>query len=146
MSGGTGAHAYDWLIGTWSCTNSTRSAMAGPADQTLTASRSDTTAAIVMRFTGNNFDQYGFLSYEAAPSRAWWFSSAYPDGSISNESTTMTGNKTVWHGSYFDAAHGTHSHIRDTFTIVSSTKFTDLGESDSSGSMKPIYNGTCTKS
>lgn len=141
----TGSHAYDWLIGTWSCTNATPNAMAGPASQTETVTRSSTTGAFITHFTGTNFDQYGFLSYDPA-TRTWWSSWAFTGGSIGNESTTMSGAKTVWHGSFFNAANGTHSHLRDTMTISSPTKYTDLGEDDSSGSMKPIYNGTCTKS
>jgi hypothetical protein len=147
MSGmANGPHAYDWMIGTWTCTNSVPNALAGPATQTLTATRSATTGAIIWRYTGSNYDQYGFISYEA-PTHTWWMSWAYPGGSIGNEASTMTpGKKTVWNGSIFDATNGTHFHVRDTLTIDSPTKFVDVGVNDASGSMKTDYDGTCVKS
>jgi hypothetical protein len=146
MSGaGMGAHAFDWLIGTWTCQNSIPSALGGPAVQTLTATRSSTTGAIIWRYTAKGYDQYGFLSY-APKSGTWWFSWAYPGGSIGNESTKDTGKKTHWTGFIFDSSLGHNMHIRDTYTMYGSTKFNDLGEDDSTGTMKPGYNGTCVKS
>jgi hypothetical protein len=145
MSGaGTGPHAWDWMIGTWTCRNTIPSALAGPAVQTLTATRSDVTGAIVWRYTGTNYDQYGFLAY-APKTKTWWFSWAYPGGSTGNESTKQTGRKTIWTGMIFNAS-GKPFDIRDTYTVYSPTKFNDSGEDNSSGSWKPGYNGTCTKS
>ena len=140
-------HAYDWMIGSWNCTNATPSTMGGPASQALTVTRSSAYDTLVMHFTGKNFDQYGFLTYETG-ARTWWISWAYPGGNMSNEASTAEAGKktTVWHGSFFNASNGTHSHVRDTLTIASPTKFTDVSEDDSSGSMKPNYNGTCEKS
>jgi hypothetical protein len=146
MSSATMAsHAYDWMLGTWTCANSIPSPLAGPATQTLTATRSSTTGAIVWRYTGKGYDQYGFLSY-APKTATWWFSWAYPGGSVGNESSAQTGKKTVWTGMIFDASTGKHLHIRDTYTMYGATKFNDTGEDDSSGTMKTGYNGTCVKS
>jgi len=142
---GSGPHAYDWAIGTWSCTNAAPGGKAAPANQVM-ATRSDTTNAIVLHFIGKDSDQYAFLSYEA-PSRTWWVSSALPGGDISNESSTMAGKKTVaFNGSYFVAAKGTHFHIRDTITLASATKYIDQGADDSKGSMQTNNTSTCTKS
>ena len=140
-----GPHAYDWMIGTWTCKNSIPTALAGPAVQTLTATRSGTTGAIIWRYTGKAYDQYGFLSY-VPKTGTWWFSWAYPGGSIGNESTKQTGKKTEWTGLIVDSSTGKSIHIHDTYTLYSSTKFNDSGEDDSTGSMKPGYNGTCVKS
>lgn len=144
-SASMGSHAYDWMLGTWTCTNSIPSALAGPAMQTLTATRSSTTGAIIWRYTGKGYDQYGFLSY-VPKTGTWWFSWAYPGGSVGNESSTQTGKKTAWTGMIFDASTGKHLHIRDTYTMYGATKFNDTGEDDSSGTMKTGYNGTCVKS
>lgn len=142
---GTGPHAYDWVIGTWSCTNTMPSGKAAPASQ-VTGTRSDTTNSIVLHFTGKDSDQYAFLSYEA-PSRTWWFSSALPGGDMANESSTMAGKETVvFHGSYFNASKGTHFHIGDTVTLYSATKYTDQSADDSKGSMRTSNTSTCTKS
>ncbi len=143
MSGGS--HAYDWMLGTWTCKNTIPSALAGPAVQTLTATRSNTTGAIVWRYTGTNYDQYGFLAY-APKTKTWWSSWAYPGGSTGNESTKQTGRKSMWTGMIFNASNGKPFNIRDTYTVYSPTKFNDLGEDNSSGTWKSGYNGTCTKS
>ncbi len=144
-SAGMGLHAFDWMIGTWSCKNSMPSAIGGPAVQMLTATRSSTTGAIIWRYTGKGYDQYGFLSY-VPKTGTWWFSWAYPGGSIGNESTKQPGKKMIWTGLIFDSSTGKSMHIRDTYTMSGSTKFNDLGEDDSTGTMKPSYNGTCVKS
>ncbi|HZZ65599.1 MAG TPA: hypothetical protein VFE17_08885 [Candidatus Baltobacteraceae bacterium] len=141
----TGSHGFDWMIGSWTCKNSIPSALGGPAVQMLTASRSSTTGAIVFRYSGTSYDQYGFYSY-VGKTNTWWSSWAYPGGSIGNESTKQTGNKIHWTGVIFDASTGKHLHIRDTYTVYGPTKFNDLGEDDSTGAMKPGYNGTCVKS
>ncbi len=145
MSSSMGPHAFDWMIGNWSCKNSMPGALAGPAVQMMTATRSSTTGAIVWRYTGKGYDQYGFLSY-VPKTGAWWFSWAYPGGSIGNESTKQPGKKTLWTGLIFDSSTGKSMHIRDTYTMYGSTKFNDLGEDDSTGTMKVSYNGTCVKS
>jgi hypothetical protein len=141
----SGAHAYDWMLGNWTCKNSLPNALGGPAVQMLTATRSSTTGAIVWRYTGKGYDQYGFLTY-APTTQTWWFSWAYPGGSVGNESTKQSGKKTMWTGVILDAGSGKTLHIRDTYTLYSATKFRDFGEDDSSGAMKPGYDGTCTKS
>jgi hypothetical protein len=140
----TRGHAYDWMLGTWTCTNTIPSALAGPAVQTLTATRSSTTGAIIWRYTGKNYDQYGFLSYVPS-SHAWWFSWAYPGGGVGYESSAQSGKSSNWAGSIYDPS-GKTIHIRDVYTVYSPTKFNDTGEDDSSGTMKPGYNGTCVKS
>ncbi len=143
---GSGPHGYDWLIGTWTCKNAVPTPLAGPTVQTLTAMRSTTTDAIVWRYTGKNYDQYGFLSYDPK-SATWWMSWAYPGGSIGNEASKNNGKKTTWTGVIVNTGTGGKTeHIHDTYTMYSPTKFNDTGWDDSSGTMKIGYNGTCTKS
>jgi hypothetical protein len=68
------------------------------------------------------------------------------DGSYGTESTTQTGKTTVWTGPAFYGATGKTAQNRDTDVILSSTKFTDLGEYQADdGAWKTQYNLTCTK-
>lgn len=138
-----GPHAYDWMLGTWICKNTIPTPLSGPAIQKLTATRSTMPGVIVWRYTATNFDQYGFISYNAK-TKTWWSSWAYPSGATGNESTVQSGRKTVWTGTIYDPS-AKPFEIRDTYTIYSSAKFNDTGEDMSSGTWKPGYNGTCTR-
>jgi hypothetical protein len=138
---GVGKHGYDWIIGTWTCTNSTPSAMAGPAIVTLKASRGSAGSELLLRSTGKNFDSSGYLIY--APPR-WLNPSSFADGGHESESTLQIGNKAVWTGTYVSPA-GKSMQVRDTYVSPSLTKYTDLGEYQSGGVWKKLYNITCTK-
>lgn len=142
---GSGSHAYDWMLGNWTCKNSMPSTLAGPAVQMLTATRSTFTGAIIWRYTGSNYDQYGFLTY-APRTGTWWLSWANPGGSVGNESSNGSGKVTHWMGMIVNTDSGKTEHIRDTYTLYGPNKFNDLGLDDASGSMKPSYNGTCVRS
>lgn len=143
MGAGGGTHAFDWMLGNWTCKNTTTSTLAGPATQYLTATRSKTTDAIVWRYTGDNYDQYGFLSRDAKGT--WWFAWSYPGGSVGNESSKESGKITHWTGMIYDASTGKHFRIRDTYTMYSPTKFNDTSWGNENGSASIGYNGTCTK-
>jgi hypothetical protein len=140
---GVGPNGYDWLIGTWTCTTNMPSAMGGPSVTTLTASRS-AGGAIFLRSIGKGFDESGYLAY-APKTKTWWNPDAFADGSFESESTTQTGKKTVWTGSFFDASSGKLTHTRDTYVVVRMKTFTDLGEHRSAGGWTATYNITCKK-
>ena len=142
---GVGPHGYDWLIGTWSCTNSMPSPMGGPASQTLTVSRSTVGTSLYVRVSGTGLDASGFVAY-VPKTKTWWNPNASSSGDSGSESSTQTGKKTVWTGSYFSAASGKTTSIRDTYTLLSTTKYTDLGQYQSGGAWKTSANTTCTKS
>jgi hypothetical protein len=139
---GAGPHGYDWEIGTWSCTNSTPSAMGGPSTQTLTVTRTSG-GAILYHSTGTNFDNAWYNVYQPK-TRSWVSPFILNDGSYGTESTSQTGTKIVWTGTAVDAS-GKSMRIRDT-NMLSATKYTDLGEFQSAGAWKEQYNVTCTKS
>lgn len=141
---GVGAHGYDYLIGTWSCTSGNASPMSGPTSTTLTFTRSKAGSAILVRGTGKNFDVSSYLAY-VSKTKTWWNPSALADGSYSNESTTDTGKKTVWSGSYLDAVSGKTMRIRDTYTQPRLTQYIDLGQYQSANTWKTLYTTTCTK-
>ena len=119
--------------------------MGGPASTTLTFSRSNAGSALFIRVTGKNFDGTSYLAYESK-TKTWWNPSALADGGYADESTTDTGKKTVWTGSFFNAASGKTLQVRDTYAMPSLAKYIDLGEYQSGGTWKTQYNTTCTKS
>jgi hypothetical protein len=142
---GVGPHGYDFLIGTWSCNNSAATTMGGPNSTTLTFTRSNAGSALLVRGTGKNFDVSSYLAY-VSKTKTWWNPSAFADGGYENESTTDTGKKTVWTGSFLDAASGKTMQVRDTYTMPNLNKYIDLGQYMSAGTWKTQYNTTCTKS
>ena len=143
MQIGVGPHGYDFAIGTWSCTNSMPSAMSGPASTTLTLTRSPQ-GSLMFHSTGGNFDSVGYVAYNAK-TKTWWNPGAVGDGSYSTESTQQTGRKTVWTGTFFDAATRKTTPIRDTYAF-GATKYTDVTQLQTGGVWKTVANVACTKS
>jgi hypothetical protein len=142
---GVGPHGWDYYIGTWTCTNTmTPSAQSGPATVTVKISASSAGAPLFFRATGQGFDESGYVSYSST-TKTWSNPAAYSDGSYSTESTTQTGRKTTWTGSYVSAASGTSTRIRDTFTL-SPGRYTDLTEMNTGSGWKATANTTCAKS
>jgi hypothetical protein len=144
MAVGVGPHGYDFLIGTWSCTNSMPSRMGGPSSTTLTFARS-AAGSISVHVTGTNFDALGYAGY-TAKTKTWWNPSAVGNGDYSTESSQQTGKKTVWTGQYFDGSTGKATPIRDTYTIDSLSVYKDLSEARIGGTWKTQAKTTCTKS
>lgn len=141
---GVGPHGWDYYVGTWTCSNSVPSAMSGPASQTLTVSRSHA-GGLFFRVTAKSFDESGYVTY-AMNTKTWWNPASYYDGSYSLETSTDTGKKNVWTGTYFNAASGKTMPIRDTYTMLSPTNYTDMTQLKSGAVWKTSYNGNCTKS
>jgi hypothetical protein len=141
---GVGPHGWDYYIGSWTCTNTMASNVSGPATVTLKISTSNAGAPLFFRATGPNFDESGYVAY-SAKTKVWSNPVAYADGSYSFESTTQTGKKTTWAGSYFNAASGTTVQEQDTYTL-SSGKYTDLNQTKIGGVWKTTGNSICTKS
>jgi hypothetical protein len=141
---GVGAHGYDWLIGNWSCTNSMHTPTSGPSRQMSTVTRTDS-GAVMFHTTGENLDLVEYNIY-VAKTKTWLAPFALADGSYGSESTTQTGKTTVWSGPQFFVTTGKTMQARDTYVILSSTKFTDLGEYQSgAGTWKKLYSLSCTK-
>jgi hypothetical protein len=148
MSGpasGVGPHGWDYYIGTWTCTNTMPpSAQSGPATVTVKISASNAGAPLFVRATGPSFDESGYVSY-SSKTKTWSNPSAYDDGSYSLESTTQTGKKTTWSGTYYNAASGTSTRLRDTYNL-SPGHYTDLTQMDTGSGWKTTASSTCTKS
>jgi hypothetical protein len=140
---GSGPQGYDWLLGTWDCVNSVPSAIGGPANTSFVASHAG--SGVLLRLTGKNFDGTSYLSY-IAKTKTWWNPSSYSDGGSSVESTRQTGKTVVFAGTFTDSATGSSTRIRDTYTTMSSSKFTDLSAAYMGGVWKVVANTTCTRS
>jgi hypothetical protein len=139
---GAGPGGYDWQIGTWSCINPAPSAASGPAHQTETISKTSG-GAILIHTTGTDFD---FSDYDVyVPTKKMWVSPVSgADGTYGSESTSQTGKKIVWAGSAYFPDSGKTMPTRDT-VVNSPNKYTDLGEFNSGGAWKELYNITCTR-
>jgi hypothetical protein len=138
-----GPHGYDWEVGwTFSCTNHMgATSLGGPSTQTERVSRANS-GAILFHTTGPNYDAYAYNVY--VPAKKMWTSPIMVgDGSYGSETTTQSGRKMIWTGTWVDT-NGNTTQIRDT-EVYSATSFTDLGESRLNGTWKPQYNITCTK-
>ena len=141
---GVGPHGYDFMIGSWSCTNTVPSRLGGPSNSSFTISRS-VNGALFVHSTAANYDTSSYVVY-SPKTKTWWSPTAYADGSYNLESTRQTGAKTIWTGTLFDAASGTTNPIRDTFTFPNSTTQTDVTQVHAGGIWKTVANTTCTKS
>jgi hypothetical protein len=143
---GVGPHGWDYYIGTWTCTNTLPpSAQSGPATVTVKIAASPNAGTpLFFRATAAGFDESGFVSY-SSKTKSWSNPASYADGSYSFESTTQTGKKTTWTGTYYNAASGTATHLRDTYTLNPGS-YTDLTQMNTGGGWKTTANSTCTKS
>ena len=141
---GVGPTGYDWLIGTWACTNSMPSAMGGPATTTLKASRPNQ-GDVQFHVTGTDFDVTGYIAYDAK-TKTWFNPVALGSGAAGLETSKQTGSKVVWTGMFMDPGSGKHTSIRDTYTLSAMNEFVDLTEINDGGTWKVASKTTCKKS
>lgn len=142
-SSGSGAHGYDWLVGTWSCKNDQPTTIGGPANQTDTFAHANG-GGLFARVTWSGSERSGYFGY--LPSSKTWFQQiSYPNGDYYRESTTQMGATTVWQGPFTVAATRATMQVRDTYTVLSATEFKDVRQYQASGVWKTGYSGTCTK-
>jgi hypothetical protein len=141
---GVGPHGYDFMIGSWSCTNSVPSRLGGPSTSGFTIGRS-VNGALFVRSTAASYDTASYVVY-SSKTKTWWSPTSYADGSYNIESTQQTGAKTVWTGTLYDAASGQTNPIRDTFAFPNATTQTDLTQVKIGGTWRTEANTTCTKS
>lgn len=140
---GVGPNGYDFLIGTWSCRNSAPSTMEGPSQTTVTIARS-AGGTLSVHVAAENFDAMGYIVY-AIESKTWWNPSMLADGGYGTESSRQTGRRTVWTGSFTDPPAGKPVQVRDTYTFLNATTYTDLYQAYVNGTWKTEGNSTCRK-
>lgn len=140
---GDGPHGYDWMVGTWSCTNPMHPSELGAlASTTLTATKVKD-GNIMIRTASPNGDVTAYDTY-LAKTKTWYAPYADSGGMYGSEATQGTGKTIRWIGSFYDA-DGSVTPIRDTFTMLSMTKQVDLSEAKVGGVWKVTAKTTCTK-
>jgi hypothetical protein len=141
---GAGPRGYDYMVGTWSCTNSMHPSELGAlASTTITATKLKD-GNIMLRTASPNGDVTAYDAY-LAKTKSWYSPFADSGGKYGTESTQGTGNTIRWIGTFYDT-DGTATPIRDTFTMLSMTKQVDLGEARVGGVWKVTAKTTCAKS
>jgi hypothetical protein len=140
---GAGPTGYDYLVGTWSCTNTMAPSKLGSlTSSTFTASKLQD-GSIAIHAMSPNGDVRAYNSY-VPKSKTWYSPFADSGGNYGYESTQQSGKTIVWSGIFYSTNGATP--IRDTFTMLSMTKTYDLSEAKISGAWKATAKTTCTKS
>jgi len=141
---GAGPHGYDYMVGTWSCTNAMHPSELGAlASTTFTATKLKD-GNIMIRTASPNGDVTSYSTY-LAKTNTWYAPYADSGGKYGTETTQGTGKTIHWGGSFYDTDR-TMTPIRDTFTMLSMTKQVDLSEAKVGGVWKVTAKTTCTKS
>jgi hypothetical protein len=141
---GAGPHGYDFMVGTWTCTNPMHASELGAlASTTLTATRVKD-GNILIRTASPNGDVTSYNAY-LAKTKTWYAPFADSGGKYGTETTQGTGKTIRWIGTFYDT-DGTMTPIRDTFTMLSMSKEVDLSEAKVGGAWKVMAKTTCTKS
>lgn len=141
---GVGSHGYDWMIGTWSCTNPMHPSELGAlASTTITATKVKD-GNVMVRTASPNGDVTSYYAY-LPRTKTWYSPYADSGGKYGTETTQETGKTIHWIGTFYDT-DGTVTPIRDTFTMLSMTKQVDLSEAKAGGVWKVMAKTTCVKS
>lgn len=141
---GAGSHGYDYMVGTWSCTNPMQSSELGALPSTTITATKLKDGNILLRTASPNGDVTAYNAY-VAKAKTWYAPFADSGGKYGTESTQATGKTIRWAGTFYDAG-GTPTAIRDTYTMLSMTKQVDVSEAKVGGTWKVVAKTTCTKS
>lgn len=140
---GAGPHGYDYMVGTWSCTNPMHPSELGAlASTTITATKLKD-GSIMIRTASPNGDVTAYNTY-LAKTKTWYSPFADSGGKYGTEATQETGKTIRWIGTFYDT-DGTATPIRDTYTMLSLTKQVDLSEAKVGGVWKATAKTTCAK-
>jgi hypothetical protein len=140
---GTGPHGYDWLVGTWSCTNTMRPSELGALASTTLSATKVKDGSIIVRTASPNGDVTSYYAY-LPKTKTWYTPFADSGGKYGTETTQGAGKTIRWVGTFYDT-DGTTTPIRDTFTMLSMTKQYDVSEAQAGGAWKVTAKTTCTK-
>lgn len=141
---GAGPHGYDFMVGTWSCTNPMQPSELGALTTTTITATKLKDGNILIRTASPNGDVTAYNAY-LAKTKTWYAPFADSGGKYGTEMTQGTGKTIRWVGTFYDT-DGTTTPIRDTFTMLSMTKQVDVSEAKTGGAWKVTAKTTCTKS
>jgi hypothetical protein len=142
---GAGPNGYDYMAGTWSCSNtmSDRSALGALQSTTFSATKLKD-GSIEIHTMSPNGDVTSYNAY-LPKTKTWYSPFADSGGYFGYESTQQSGKTIRWVGTFY-APSGAATPIRDTYTMLSMTKQYDLSEAKVNGAWKATAKTTCTKS
>ncbi|MBV8372349.1 MAG: hypothetical protein JOY69_03745 [Candidatus Eremiobacteraeota bacterium] len=141
---GSGPHGYDWMAGTWACTNPMHPSALGALQSTTFTATKLKDGSVLIKSTSPNGDVSSYDAY-VPKTKTWYGPFADSGGKFGTESTRETGKTIRWVGTFYDT-DGTATPIRDTYTMLSMTKQYDLSEAQVGGAWKVTAKTTCTKS
>ena len=141
---GAGPHGYDYMAGTWSCTNTMQPSELGALSSTTITASKLKDGNILIRTASPNGDVTAYNAY-VAKTKTWYAPFADSGGKYGTESTQQSGKTIRWVGTFYDT-DGSSTPIRDTFTMLSMTKQLDVSEAKVGGAWKVTAKTTCTKS
>lgn len=143
---GVGPHGYDFLVGRWKCNESAQfqgkwAPKAFMFKIELLGEGSLSLLWSAKLVPVKNVVTFDYLS----EIKTWSASAAYFDGTRASETTTDTGQKTVWTGSELNP-RSQKTFDRDTWTFPSLDEFTDVAEQQIGGTWTVVGNSTCRRS
>jgi|SRR5580698_1522994 hypothetical protein len=141
---GAGPHGYDWMVGTWSCSNPMQPSALGALASTMQTVSKVKDGNIMIRTASPNGDVTAYDAYLAS-TKTWYGPFADSGGKYGTETTQGTGKTIRWVGTFYDN-DGAATPIRDTFTMLSMTRQVDVSEAKVGGVWKVMAKTTCTKS
>lgn len=141
---GSGANGYDWLVGTWTCTNTMAASTLGSLPSTPFTASKVRDGNIVVRTASPNGDVTAYYAY-VPKTKVWYSPFADSSGYYGYESSPQSG-KTIQFTGMFYMTSGAPVPIRDTYTMLSMRKYYDLSEAKVAGAWKATAKTTCTKS
>lgn len=141
---GAGANGYDWLVGTWSCTNTMEPSKLGALSQTTLTATKLKDGSIALHTTSPNGDVTVYYAY-ISNTKSWYSPFVDSTGNYGYESTQQSGKTIRWTGTFY-LTNSSMTTIRDTFTMLSMSKQYDLSEAKVGGAWKVVAKTTCTKS
>jgi hypothetical protein len=141
---GAGANGYDWLVGTWTCTNTMAASRLGSLPSTPATVTKLRDGNILVRTMSPNGDVTAYYAY-LPKTKVWYSPFADSSGYYGYESSAQSG-KTIQFSGMFYMTSGAPVPIRDTYTMLSMRKYYDLSEAKVAGAWKATAKSTCTKS
>lgn len=144
MSGvGAGPNGYNWILGTWTCTNSMAPSPLGASQSAPFTATKLKDHSILVHSTSPNGDVMSYYAYK--PSTKTWYSPFADSSGYSGYESSQQSGKMIQFSGMFYMASAAPVPIRDTYTMISMNKYYDLSEAKTGGVWKATAKVTCTK-
>lgn len=141
---GAGPTGYDWLVGTWTCTNTMAPSKLGALPSSSITATKLKDGSIRVHSTSPNGDVMSYYAY--IPKTKTWYSPFADSSGYNGYESSQQSGKTIQFTGMFYMASDPPVPIRDTYTMMNMNKQYDLSEVKSGGTWKATAKTTCTKS